>query len=145
MNEQPYYRLELDDYSAAAFTSFSKDYFGTMEDIHGFISALEQDEDFCESQQRLISAHHRYQQGEKNVQHNVAYREVPFLVPAKVLHRELRQYQELRWEHLNTWQWPYYMRCSQAEAEHIWLKCEKKYYRCIKVRFTNLEYEGFND
>ena len=145
MNDLPYYRLELDDYSAASFTSFGKDYFGTLEDILGFINALEQDDDFCKSQESLISTYHKYEQGEKKVRHNVAYQDVPFLVRTKVLHREHRQYRDLRWEHLNTWRWPYYMRCSQADTEHIWLKCGKKFYRCVKVRFTDLEYEGLDD
>lgn len=145
MSEQPYYRLELDDYSAASFTSFSKDYFGTMEDIHGFISALEQDEDYSVTQQSLISTFKRYEQGEKKILYHAAHQQVPFLVLAKILCRKIQTYHNLKWEHLNTWQWPYYMRCSQAEAEHIWLKCGKKYYRCIKVRFTNLEYEDLDN
>ena len=145
MTELPYYRLELDDYSAAAFTSFSKEYFGTMDDIRDFISALEQNEDFCKSQRALIEVFHKYQQGEKNIRHKVAYQEVPFLVRVKVLHQECRQYHDLSWEHLNTWRWPYYLRCSRADAEHLWLQCQKKYYRCVKVRFTGLEYESFQD
>ena len=34
--EPTYYRLELDDYSAAAFTSFGKYYYGTLEDLRCF-------------------------------------------------------------------------------------------------------------
>lgn len=39
MDEQ-FYCLHLDDYSAAAFTSFGKAYYGTMADIKAFIDAL---------------------------------------------------------------------------------------------------------
>ncbi len=35
MSNYQYYRILLDDYSAAAFTSFDKAYFGTMVDIEG--------------------------------------------------------------------------------------------------------------
>ena len=35
-----YYRLELDDYSAAAFTSFGKYYYGTLEDLRCFFGEL---------------------------------------------------------------------------------------------------------
>ena len=45
MLDLPYYRLELDDYAAAAFTSFSKDYYGTFDDILRLMDALENDED----------------------------------------------------------------------------------------------------
>ena len=40
-----YYRLELDDYSAAAFTSFGKYYYGTMEDLRCFFGELTIDEE----------------------------------------------------------------------------------------------------
>ena len=41
MREKPrYYRLELDDYSAAAFTSFGKYYYGTTEDFRCFFREL---------------------------------------------------------------------------------------------------------
>lgn len=45
MNSIPYYRLELDNASSAAFTSFGKYYFGTMADIQGFIEAIEQEKE----------------------------------------------------------------------------------------------------
>ena len=40
-----FYRLLLDDYSAASFTSFDKDYFGTLEVIDGLFKAIREDED----------------------------------------------------------------------------------------------------
>ena len=39
-----YYRLELDDYSAAAFTSFGKHYYGTIEDLRCFFRELSIDD-----------------------------------------------------------------------------------------------------
>ena len=39
-----YYRLELDDYSVAAFTSFGKYYYGTLEDLRCFFGELAHDE-----------------------------------------------------------------------------------------------------
>ena len=39
-----YYRLELDDYSAVAFTSFGKYYYGTLEDLRCFFGELAHDE-----------------------------------------------------------------------------------------------------
>lgn len=140
MNDLPYYRLELDDYSAASFTSFNKYYFGTMEDIREFINALEADERTRKNHADLIAIFHRYEQGETDLQHNVAYRKVPFLVPAKVLYKMPAIYLDHQWEHTNLWGFPYYMRCRKAEAEHIWLQCEKQHYRCVKVRFTDLQF-----
>ena len=74
-----FYRLLLDDYSAASFTSFDKDYFGTLEDIDGFFKAIREDEDTVERFQDILSVYDQYLAGNKKVTHNVAYRDVPFL------------------------------------------------------------------
>lgn len=42
--EPTYYRLELDDYSAAVFTSFGKYYYGTLENLRCFFGELAHDE-----------------------------------------------------------------------------------------------------
>lgn len=51
-----YYRLELDDYSAAAFTSFGKYYYGTLDEIRDFIDKLCSNEDFGDRFVELILA-----------------------------------------------------------------------------------------
>ena len=48
MSDQQYYRILLDDYSAASFTSFDKAYFGTMSDLEGWIKAIEVEKCFAE-------------------------------------------------------------------------------------------------
>ena len=55
MTEQ-YYCLHLDDYSAAAFTSFGKAYYGTIAEIKAFIEALSDDETTRERFEKLIGA-----------------------------------------------------------------------------------------
>lgn len=137
-----YYRLLLDDYSAASFTSFSKDYYGTLEQIGGLFDALKQDEELAERQKYIIGIYDRYLAGETSISHKVAYREVPFLVPAKVLATETSVLTDYSWEHINTWGCPYLMKCAKAECTHIWFSCYGKYSRCIQVRFTNLQYEN---
>lgn len=139
-----YYRLLLDDYSAASFTSFSKDYYGTLEQIGGLFGALKQDEELAERQKYIIGIYDRYLAGETKISHKVAYREVPFLIPAKVLGTETSVLTDYSWEHINTWGCPYLMRCDKAECTHIWFSCYGKYNRCIQVQFTNLQYENIN-
>lgn len=135
-----YYRLLLDDYSAASFTSFDKDYFGTLEDINAFFEEMKADEEIAKKQKYEISIYEQYLAGNKKISHTVAYREVPFLIPAKVLATETSQLINHEWEHLNTWQWPYMMRCDKVECTHIWFSCYGKYSRCIRARFANLQY-----
>lgn len=141
--EQPvYYRLELDDYSAASFTSFGKYYYGTLEDLRSFFDALAGSEDFKERFTKLIATFRAFENGREDLKHNVAYREVPFLVPVRLLHREKISLENHAWTHLNTWDCPYYMRCNKVESEHLWLAYGREYCRATKADFANLQYTG---
>lgn len=46
MNEK-YYRLLFDDYSAASFTSFDKDYYGSLEQINEFFEEIKKDDELA--------------------------------------------------------------------------------------------------
>lgn len=135
-----YYRLLLDDYSAASFTSFDKDYFGTLEEINEFFESMKADKELAERQKYVLSVYDQYLAGNKTISHNVAYREVPFLVPAKVLGMAKSELTDYSWEHLNTWRWTYEMRCGIVVSDHIWFSCYGRYTRCVKANFTNLQY-----
>ena len=139
-----FYRLLLDDYSAASFTSFDKDYYGTLEEINEFFEEMKKDKEIAKRQEYILSVYEQFLAGHKTISHTVAYREVPFLVPAKVLATETSELTNYAWEHLNTWRWPYMMKCDKVECTHIWFSCYGKYSRCIKARFTNLKYESTN-
>ena len=84
MDEQ-FYCLHLDDYSAAAFTSFGKAYYGTMADIKAFIGTLGDDPGRSENYAKLIGAFREYEAGNTEVKHNVAYQEIPLLELVKLL------------------------------------------------------------
>ena len=140
-----YYRLLLDDYSAASFTSFDKDYFGTLEQLEGFFQAIKADEDMAKRQEYILSVYEQFLAGKKTISHSVAHREVPFLVPAKILGEEKTVLTNHAWEHLNTWQCPYQMRCDKAESTHLWVSCYGKYSRVIQTKFTNLYYDGIGN
>lgn len=131
MNNQ-LFKLCLEDYSAAAFTSFDKEYFGTFEMIESFIDAIKYDKQISEKFADLTSTFDKYKSGAKNVTHNVAYKEVPFLERVKCLGQTNSLLMNYKWEHLNTWRWPYNMMFKTAQSEHLWLSFNKKYARCIK-------------
>ena len=135
-----YYRLELDDYSAVSFCSFGKYYFGTLEDIRAFINTLDKE---CEDSHReLVSAFRAYEGGQTDAAHHVAFQKVPLLTPTRLVHTEKVVLQNYAWDHMNTWHRAYKMRCAKAETEHLWLECEGRYFRVIKVTFTKLRYES---
>ena len=140
-----YYRLLLDDYSAPSFTSFDKDYYGTLDQLHNFFNALKTDEDVARRHAYLLSVYDQYIAGKKTISHQVAYREVPFIVPAKILGEEKLTRLHHTWDHLNTWQCTYHMKCDRIESSHLWISCYGKYTRCIQASFTNLFYDGFGN
>ena len=120
-----FYRLLLDDYSAASFTSFDKDYFGTLEDIDGLFKAIREDEDTAERFQDILSVYDQYLSGNTKVTHNVAYRDVPFLVRAKVLGAETSVLTNYFWEHVNTWGCIYKMRGSSPTISSLKISSTK--------------------
>jgi len=136
------YRLTLDDYSTPGFCSFSTDYIGTLEDIKAFIEALRSDERTAQSQSRLIEAWDNYEAGNHDVTYNAAYQENKLLAHVKCLGAASTELTDYEWEHLNTWGCPYYMQCSRAESTHIWVSYQGKYRRCVRVKFTNLQYKN---
>lgn len=140
-----FYHLLLDDYSAASFTSFDKDYFGTLEQINEFFESIKSDKQMAKHQEYILSIYEQYLAGNKTVTHKVAYRDVPFLVPAKVIGVQKSKLTDYSWEHLNTWHWTYEMKFDIVESEHIWFSCYGKYSRCIQANFTNLQYKGIFD
>lgn len=135
-----YYRLLLDDFSAAAITSFDKSYFGTLEQITGLFDYMRSNEKIADRFAEIISTYDKYCSGDKTITHNVAYREVPFLVPAKILWSDTSVLTDHKWIHYNTWEWPYFMKCEKADSTHIWVSCRGKYCRCIQTQFTDLQY-----
>ena len=60
-----YYRLELDDYSAAAFTSFGKYYYGTLEDLRCFFGELAHDEKLKKQFKELLSTFQAFEEGSR--------------------------------------------------------------------------------
>ena len=127
-----YYRLELDDYSAAAFTSFGKYYYGTLEDLRCFFGELAHDEKLKKQFKELLSTFQAFEEGQQDLSHSIAYRKVPFLVPAQLLHREPVTLENYKWTHTNTGDKPYYMRCDKVRTSLACLRrgilpCDQSY------------------
>jgi len=139
------YRLCLDDCSMPGFCSFNTDYIGTLNDVESFIEAIRQDEKFADIETRLIEAWNSYAAGNHNVTYNAAYQENIFLVRVNCLGTAETVLMDYEWEHLNTWDCTYSIRCAKAESTHVWLSYQGKYCRCIRTRFTDLAYKNIMD
>lgn len=144
MKEQ-YYRLQLDDYAAPSFVDWTKDYFGTLDEVRAFIDALASNEKTRDNFAELIAAFRAYEAGNHNVMHHVGYQEVPLLEPVEVLGSVFWKQEHYAWTHVNTWGCSYCMRCETVETQHLWLSCASGFRRVVKARFKNLQYQGMSD
>lgn len=136
-----YYRLLLDDYSAAAFTTFDKEYYGTIDDVRGLVEYLKADEKRRDSHKGTIEAFEKYVSGDKKSIHNVAYRDVPILTPIKIICEVEQDIGNMEWEHLNIWQWVCEMKLTSAKVHHYWIKDKRQYRRIMKARIVGLHYK----
>ena len=137
-NKEQLYALHLWDAATPGFCSFDKMYIGTEEDIIAVAKAMENGNHYPDT----VKAIRAYFKGDKTASHNVVYREIPILKPVILKAKRRLSLESREWEHLNTWQWPYNMRFDSAEISQILVKYEAKYYRCIRAKMKNLQYES---
>ena len=136
------FKLYLEDHSAASITSFEKSYFGSIETIDEFINTIQGNDKLINEYNELVSCLDKYTKGEKDITHNVAYKDVPFLTPVKILGTDTSLLTDYKWRHINTWGFPYDMKCEEVNSTHVWISCKGEYFRCIKSEFKELKYEN---
>ena len=108
------YGAELLDCAVPAFVTFEKPYFGSLEDIADFRSALREAKvtglkEMTFFTTRLYGAKHS-EQGKGT------------------------------YEHINIHGFPYYIWWDHLESVHVWLRYREKYWRCLRARITNMRY-----
>lgn len=133
-----YFCLKLEDFSAPSFCSFSKCYYGTLDDVRKLICALESKEKTKHDMEDLIHAFQSYEQGNHAVMFNVAYQEGSLLVPVKVIGKTTCHLENFEWDHLNTWKHTYRMRCDTVDTIHLWIQEDDHYKRIMFARFQGL-------
>ena len=133
------FHIELDDYAKPSIVSFGKSYFGTMDDIEEFISKFDEEDD------ELVKAFQEYINGNKDVEITVAFNKRKMLEEVKVYGSKELVSGGFKWEHINIWGFPYYLRCEGLNSKHYWIKSHTDYYRIIKARFRKLQYKNTMD
>lgn len=141
-DDKQLYALYLDDYSSPSFISSEKPYIGTVEDIINLLNAIKSDELFHDKFPELFSAFDRFLKGEKNIMHNVALRKVQLLTPVIEIDSTTSYLENTKFEHINTWGFPYEMQFEKAHSEHVWVLYKGKYYRCIRAKIRDLKYKN---
>lgn len=133
-----YYKMLLDDPATASFTSFPKDYFGTLKDFSAFVDAVREEkgyEDTCDAFDQFVN-------GNSVAQHTVCYNKTPILRLASLIGKERFELDEMEWDHENIYGCTYKMRADRISAEQILFRCEGHYYRCVRPTFYGLQYKS---
>lgn len=137
---EQYYALQLWDASVPGFCSLDKMYIGTEDDIKAVAKMMAAKERYPDT----VKAISDYFEGKTEATHSIAFQEIPILKPVLLKAQRSFTMGKKEWEHLNTWQWPYNMRFDGAELSQIIIKYEKQYYRCLRAKIKNLQYESVN-
>lgn len=138
MEKKQYYAICLDEYAMVSFCSFTKNYYGTEDDMMQFAKALETNNTMSD----LVQSLNAFSEGNKDVQYYAAYNNHRLATPV-IFHPEnhltLTDYE---WEHHNIYGFPYYMHADKIEIEQAIIRHENEYLRCARMKFYNLSYEN---
>ena len=136
MATKQYYALRLDEYAMVSFCSFTKNYYGTDDDMMIFAEALEKDSRLPE----LVQAFKEYFVGNKEVKYCAAYNSQRLVTPVIFHSENTITLTNHSWEHLNIYGFPYEMHADKIEIEQAIIRHKNEYLRCAKMKFTNLSY-----
>lgn len=113
------FKVELLDYAKPEFCTHWKPYFGALEDIAEFRRALHRDE--------------------KHKPEDMIFASV------KLYGSRHETRKPGLFEHTNIWGFPYFVWWNKLESVHLWVGEKDKYYRCVRARLTNLQYDADED
>ncbi len=134
------YSVVLDDYSSPAFVSGTKNYYGTLKQISAFMETLRKHHN--ERLGYIVDSFEEYKNGNKNATVYVAYNHHKMIERYKVLGEKRAKAENYQWEHFNTYDFIYEMRCDKVKTVHRWIKRRNQYIRVLKAQFTNLQYRS---
>lgn len=112
----PFFCINLPDYSKPAFCTFTKRYFGTMKEINSFLDSLMTEERKCIGK--------------------LSFQPVP------VLGTRTSAISDFTFDHKNIWGATYKVHCDLLKCVHVWVKCGDGFVRCLKTMATNLQFSS---
>lgn len=133
-----YYALYLDDFSRPSCTSGVKTYFGSLNEITQFIGELQKSGEY----KKTVEAFQKYQKGQIEATHIVAYSEHKLMEPIEVIDDFKTAVIALDFEYINPYGCKYHVRIDRADISAILIKMKDCYVRCIKPSVFNFKYEN---
>ena len=129
-----FYGVRLNNYFSPSSCSNHKMYFGTLNDIKGFVENIGRSEQACMTK----NAFKRYLSGETEATHNVAYVQQKLIEDVELIAEGEVKLGPTAWEFLNVWYHPQYMEIDSAVVKTALIKYEERYLRVIKASVRGL-------
>lgn len=130
--KEKYYMLNLYDCATPGFVSFTKEYFGSLDDIETLIKRAE-----VNKESSLRAPFEKLKQGIIEKYH-AGHIEVKFAVPITLIAKQDISSTAFRYEFINIWGFPYFVDIDKLQGELAAFKWGKKYVVCYKVRLKNM-------
>lgn len=137
LNNNPIYRIFLEDYSRPRWEAAAKPYYGTMDDIRNLMIYLSENEETRIRYGDLIDAVEWYDMDNDAV-HTVAGREFPVLMPAEEVCGSEVLLEEQQGYYTGSSDAVYPVWADRVYIRQILLRMEDGLHRCVKASF-----EGF--
>ena len=133
--KEPWYSFELDDYSAPSCTSFTKLFFGTVEDFRQLLNGIPNGE-----MDELKSTFEHFAAGERRITHYAGFIKTRFAIPVQVLGEKFFELNDVNYLYENSYGFYYKVRFSRAAGTAYLIKRNKVYYLAYRVKIENPEY-----
>lgn len=131
------FAISLDDHFRPSFSSFPKRYYGTLQQIQAVVEALNYDK-----HKGTVDAFHRYMNGECDVTHIIAYKELRLLEPVTHIKDAYLYLIDRTWDFKNVWGSTYKMQVHSAHMNAVLIIDGDRYIRCICPDMEGLSYSS---
>ncbi len=131
----PWYSFELDDYSAPSCTSFTKLFFGSVEDFKKMLENIP-----AGNMDELKNTFEHFESGERRITHYAGYIKTRFAISVQVLDEKSFDLEDVNYLYENSYGFYYLVRFSRASGTAYLLKRNKMFYIAYRVKIENSEY-----
>ena len=140
MTEQKkqWYALQLEDYARPAFSSATKWYYGTLEEIRDLMKYLAHSKNRRKSHKDTLRAFQEFCAGKEDATHDAAYGKRLLMKRVTCIAETELELKDYIWEHLNIWRWPCPLKASHILVKQCIIWDGERYIRCIKPTFAEL-------
>lgn len=131
-----WYSFELNDYSAPSCSSFTKTYFGTIEDFNEVVREIPSD-----TEEELKYTFEHFAAGERKIIYSAGFIKTRFAKPAILIRENNIRFDTTEYKFQNTYGFYYQVRFDRAEGKIYLLKQGKSFYVVYRMALTKPQYQ----